>query len=296
MEPEKGRKGNCLNTHPSTTVPTESLPPYLTLDRVSSNETETRELRKQVDVLVGLLGQHGVKVGETGMNTNNNEAGAGQPGLGIGGSNLGTGFSQSDNTSVAVVQADQQPRGSHSGDLFTYDTSGSYNAAPSSALRSLETQNRQTYSAQHTQLSEPLNQTFSNHDHVISHSPNTGGLDTSVFQQTGMSPNDEPSHGTLVISASGRSKYLGPSAASEWLKDVSRWFLWFVSFQILILVARSPGGVSSTFTKDSKPFRPCLAYSRSGTECIPVHIQPASTFVATHPQLSAPKRGSRYPH
>ena len=28
------------------------------------------------------------------------------------------------------------------------------------------------------------------------------------------------SRGTLVLSTSGRSKYLGPSAASEWLKDV----------------------------------------------------------------------------
>lgn len=36
------------------------------------------------------------------------------------------------------------------------------------------------------------------------------------------SPTAEPSHGTLVISQSGRSKYLGPSAASEWLKDVSQ--------------------------------------------------------------------------
>lgn len=32
---------------------------------------------------------------------------------------------------------------------------------------------------------------------------------------------DEKSFGTLVISQSGRSKYLGPTAASEWLKDVS---------------------------------------------------------------------------
>lgn len=31
----------------------------------------------------------------------------------------------------------------------------------------------------------------------------------------------EQSHGTLVISSTGRSKYLGPTAASEWLKDVS---------------------------------------------------------------------------
>jgi hypothetical protein len=30
----------------------------------------------------------------------------------------------------------------------------------------------------------------------------------------------EQSHGTLVISSTGRSKYLGPTAASEWLKDV----------------------------------------------------------------------------
>jgi hypothetical protein len=28
--------------------------------------------------------------------------------------------------------------------------------------------------------------------------------------------------GTLVISASGRSKYVGPTAGSEWLVDVSR--------------------------------------------------------------------------
>jgi hypothetical protein len=32
----------------------------------------------------------------------------------------------------------------------------------------------------------------------------------------------DQSFGTLVISHSGRSKYLGPTAASEWLKDVSR--------------------------------------------------------------------------
>lgn len=36
----------------------------------------------------------------------------------------------------------------------------------------------------------------------------------------GTSPDDQ-SFGTLVISQSGRSKYLGPTAASEWLQDVS---------------------------------------------------------------------------
>jgi hypothetical protein len=46
-------------------------------------------------------------------------------------------------------------------------------------------------------------------------------LPGAVVRQTVVSPSNEASHGTLVISASGRSKYLGPSAASEWLKDVS---------------------------------------------------------------------------
>lgn len=31
-------------------------------------------------------------------------------------------------------------------------------------------------------------------------------------------PND--AHGTLLLSREGRSKYLGPTAGSEWLKDV----------------------------------------------------------------------------
>jgi hypothetical protein len=47
-------------------------------------------------------------------------------------------------------------------------------------------------------------------------------LSDPTIRQTILSPANEASHGTLVISASGRSKYLGPSAASEWLKDVSR--------------------------------------------------------------------------
>jgi hypothetical protein len=46
-------------------------------------------------------------------------------------------------------------------------------------------------------------------------------IQDGVVRHTVVSPPNEASHGTLVISASGRSKYLGPSAASEWLKDVS---------------------------------------------------------------------------
>jgi hypothetical protein len=44
--------------------------------------------------------------------------------------------------------------------------------------------------------------------------PTSSSMLDSPLQQA----NDQ-SHGTLVISHTGRSKYLGPSAASEWLKD-----------------------------------------------------------------------------
>lgn len=47
---------------------------------------------------------------------------------------------------------------------------------------------------------------------------------TNVSQTVITQRTEEPgaqSHGTLVISHTGSSKYLGPSAASEWLKDVS---------------------------------------------------------------------------
>ncbi|WWC87429.1 uncharacterized protein L201_002318 [Kwoniella dendrophila CBS 6074] len=51
--------------------------------------------------------------------------------------------------------------------------------------------------------------------------PSRSTLDNSVdrFDHNHASPNAEQSHGTLVISHTGSSKYLGPSAASEWLKD-----------------------------------------------------------------------------
>lgn len=35
-------------------------------------------------------------------------------------------------------------------------------------------------------------------------------------------------HGTLMLSREGRSKYLGPTAGSEWLKDVSQQILEFI--------------------------------------------------------------------
>jgi hypothetical protein len=56
----------------------------------------------------------------------------------------------------------------------------------------------------------------------------TAGLIRSGKGDSGLSVGDEfhdghdvlTSYGTLVIADSGRGKYLGPSAASEWLKDV----------------------------------------------------------------------------
>lgn len=49
------------------------------------------------------------------------------------------------------------------------------------------------------------------------------GLGSGASQHTFISnedgdPND--AHGTLLLSREGRSKYLGPTAGSEWLKDV----------------------------------------------------------------------------
>nr|XP_018266025.1 uncharacterized protein I303_02403 [Kwoniella dejecticola CBS 10117]OBR88183.1 hypothetical protein I303_02403 [Kwoniella dejecticola CBS 10117] len=51
--------------------------------------------------------------------------------------------------------------------------------------------------------------------------PSSSHLPTHTvrFEDSHTSPAEEQSHGTLVISHTGSSKYLGPSAASEWLKD-----------------------------------------------------------------------------
>lgn len=47
------------------------------------------------------------------------------------------------------------------------------------------------------------------------------GGDTSHIQGDAVIQDDGRSFGTLLISRGGRSKYLGPTAASEWLQDVS---------------------------------------------------------------------------
>jgi hypothetical protein len=70
----------------------------------------------------------------------------------------------------------------------------------------------------HIDQNRPVEQPFN--DSTWSNSP-VELLPDGTLKQSIVSPSNEASHGTLVISASGRSKYLGPSAASEWLKDVS---------------------------------------------------------------------------
>ena len=163
------------------------------------------------------------------MNTNDKGGSASTGHLGQAtdgtGSNLGQQISRpqdsSSSNSVQPIHQQYQPLG---GSINTYDHSRNQNVAPVSAVHAFETQNYQNYNLQQQPLppqQQPLAQNYINHSHVTSQSPDNGGFDQSIFKQTGMSPNDEPSHGTLVISASGRSKYLGPSAASEWLKDVS---------------------------------------------------------------------------
>lgn len=50
--------------------------------------------------------------------------------------------------------------------------------------------------------------------------PGKGDSGPSASDEFHDGHDDSTSYGTLVIADSGRGKYLGPSAASEWLKDV----------------------------------------------------------------------------
>lgn len=62
--------------------------------------------------------------------------------------------------------------------------------------------------------SEGVNEPFAN---VASGLGSGASHRTFVSNENG-DPND--GHGTLLLSREGRSKYLGPTAGSEWLKDV----------------------------------------------------------------------------
>lgn len=44
---------------------------------------------------------------------------------------------------------------------------------------------------------------------------------TTNVTHASLDDDSNEAHGTLMLSREGRSKYLGPTAGSEWLKDVS---------------------------------------------------------------------------
>jgi len=161
--------------------------------RVSANENETRELRKQVDSLVELLGHHGVRLEPRSSMSKE------PPRPAVPQSASSTSYVASETISQSNYNQNFQgpqismslPQMSYSGD----------NALP--------IDNNQN----------PLEQQPFNNN-VWTASP-VENVAEGIVRQSVVSPSNEASHGTLVISASGRSKYLGPSAASEWLKDVS---------------------------------------------------------------------------
>lgn len=76
------------------------------------------------------------------------------------------------------------------------------------------------------------------------------GLFTSPNTQAPDAAPEDQSFGTLVISQSGRSKYLGPTAASEWLKDVSS--------------KRRLGLMAARGNRDAARKPPCLASAHRG--------------------------------
>lgn len=64
--------------------------------------------------------------------------------------------------------------------------------------------------------SETFNEAFGG----VANGHNTGAINSLVASHPDSEMND--AHGTLLLSREGRSKYLGPTAGSEWLKDVCR--------------------------------------------------------------------------
>lgn len=158
------------------------------------------------------------------MNTNpyNGGAGVSQPGRGNERSNSSAGLRPTEASSTGNAPQPHyqhlQPRVDNL-DLDTYIMSGFCDMAQAPATQTFDSQDSQPPAAHHPHPPQPPGRGLGDYD-PVSHPSETAGNETSIFARAGLSPNDEPSHGTLVISASGRSKYLGPSAASEWLKDV----------------------------------------------------------------------------
>ena len=62
---------------------------------------------------------------------------------------------------------------------------------------------------------------------LVSHAPTTASAHDGILPSTRTSGLEGPSgflqdgsHGTLLLDKEGRARYLGPTAGSEWLKDV----------------------------------------------------------------------------
>ena len=151
-------------------------------------------MRKQVDSLVELLGHHGVRL-EPRSSMSKEPPRPAAPQVAA-----TTSYVASDSTSQPRYdQSFQGPQVSMSLPPLSYSSE--------TAQRGVNNQN-------------PIGQQQPFNDTVWTCSPVENLVDGAARQSV-VSPSNEASHGTLVISASGRSKYLGPSAASEWLKDVS---------------------------------------------------------------------------
>lgn len=148
-------------------------------------------------------------------------------------------------------------------------------------------------------LSVPVQQEYSDPNQFLqnpvdggpwSHSPSDPLLG-GINKPPAHSPSDEPSHGTLVMSASGRSKYLGPSAASEWLKDVCQ-----NSFFRLTTSARSARSITTTLTSDREPLWSWLSRARCRSELLSLHLGTSSPLATVSAWLLAiPGRG-RHAH
>jgi hypothetical protein len=162
-------------------------------DRVSANDNETRELRKQVDSLVELLGHHGVRLdSRSGMSNEPPRPPA-----------------QQVPSASSYVNTELPPQ-------LNYDQtfqSGS-TSMPLPQLGYSSGSSQHVVNDQDRLVQQPFD------NNAWTQSP-VEQIQDGIVRHTVVSPPNEASHGTLVISASGRSKYLGPSAASEWLKDVS---------------------------------------------------------------------------
>lgn len=163
----------------------------LKFSRSGGNESETKELRRQVDSLVELLGHHGVRLETRSTNGPPRDLHGLQP---------------------------HPPRYEAPDQVFEQN-----NIAPPPPATHVSMIQPPLSASNEVAVYVDPNQYLQNpSDGETWFQPPHDAPAENLVKQSMASPSNEPSYGTLVISSSGRSKYLGPSAASEWLKDVSQ--------------------------------------------------------------------------